>query len=252
MKNELTTIIKEFEGAGVEIIEFNGEILFELYSTGMALGQVKFNSTGKAYPRKERIDENIKNAEINCCVLCGHNYLNEDMLYDFMLEAKTDKCKAFRKWVTTEVLPAIRKHGAYIGNGDIDEPYLNNGIRFSKKRTINTFANCNINEIKQLVDDFLEYAETLDTKTRIVRCNSAIKGLERLHDKLAKESVTNIGDCYNLLRLQDGIKNISHMAENRRNGGIKSNQTVKIKALKEELNKTATSTTAAVNIAGVQ
>lgn len=36
------------------------------------------------------------------------------MLYDFMLEARTEKCKAFRKWVTEEVIPQIRKTGGYI------------------------------------------------------------------------------------------------------------------------------------------
>ncbi|MBU3114627.1 BRO family protein [Clostridium lacusfryxellense] len=31
--------------------------------------------------------------------------LTEEMLYNFMLEAKTDKVKTFRKWIVSEVLP---------------------------------------------------------------------------------------------------------------------------------------------------
>ena len=34
-----------------------------------------------------------------------------------MLEARTEKCKPFRKWVTSEVLPTMRKTGAYIMEG---------------------------------------------------------------------------------------------------------------------------------------
>ena len=108
--------LKVFEGNEVKIIELNGEPMFEIYSTGMALGQVKRNSIGVSYPRKDRIDENIKNAEIKPCVHNGHNYINESQLYDLMLEMKTDKVKPFRKWVTSEVLPSIRKNGGYIAN----------------------------------------------------------------------------------------------------------------------------------------
>ncbi|MCD3217868.1 hypothetical protein G8S55_11630 [Clostridium botulinum C] len=113
-----------------------------------------------------------------------------------------------------------------------------NEIRFSEKRTINTFANCDMNNIRKLVDEFVDYVEMLDTKTRVVRCKSAVKGLERLHDKLASESVTNIGNCYNILRLEDEIKTIKHMTENRHRGQKIAHRNKKIKQLesiKEEL-----------------
>ncbi|CAM2079627.1 MAG: BRO family protein [uncultured Clostridium sp.] len=105
-----------FEGHNVEIITLKGKVLFELYSTGMALGQVKKNGVGELYPRKERIDKTLENADIKPCVHRGHKYLTEEMLYDFMLETKTEKCKSFRKWVTNEVLPTIRKSGGYVDN----------------------------------------------------------------------------------------------------------------------------------------
>ena len=110
MKNELMM----FEGMGVQIIlNEQGEPLFELYTTGMALGYADVKN-GKAYPRKPRIEKVVKNAEISTFRHDGENYLTEEQLYDFMLEAKTEKCKPFRKWVTHEVLPSIRKHGGYI------------------------------------------------------------------------------------------------------------------------------------------
>lgn len=110
------TEIKLFERNQVEYIIENGEPLFEIYSTGMALGQVKHNALGVAYPRKDRIDENVKNAGIVACVRDGHNYITEPQLYDLMLEMKTEKVKPFRKWITTEVLPSIRKTGEYSAN----------------------------------------------------------------------------------------------------------------------------------------
>ena len=40
--------------------------------------------------------------------------INESGLYSLVLSSKIPKAKQFRRWVTSEVLPTIRKHGAYI------------------------------------------------------------------------------------------------------------------------------------------
>lgn len=42
------------------------------------------------------------------------NFVNEDGLYDVFLDSRKPEAKRFRKWVTSEVLPSIRKHGAYM------------------------------------------------------------------------------------------------------------------------------------------
>lgn len=119
MSNDLQ--IFNFEGNKVDVImNDNGEPLFEIYSTGMALGHVKI-AKGKIYPRKDRIDKNIKNAEISTVVHDGQQYITEEQLYDFMLECKTEKCKPFRRWVTHEVLPQIRQTGGYIPLSEEDD-----------------------------------------------------------------------------------------------------------------------------------
>ena len=41
-------------------------------------------------------------------------FVNEDGLYDTILESRKPLAKKFRKWVTSEVLPSIRKHGGYM------------------------------------------------------------------------------------------------------------------------------------------
>lgn len=42
------------------------------------------------------------------------NFVNEDGLYDVIFDSRKSEAKRFRKWVTSEVLPSIRKHGAYM------------------------------------------------------------------------------------------------------------------------------------------
>lgn len=51
--------------------------------------------------------------------------INEDGLYDVILESRKPEAKAFRKWVTREVLPSIRKHGGYLTPEKVEEALLN-------------------------------------------------------------------------------------------------------------------------------
>ena len=41
-------------------------------------------------------------------------FVNEDGLYDVILDSRKREARAFRKWITSEVLPQIRKTGGYI------------------------------------------------------------------------------------------------------------------------------------------
>lgn len=180
MENQLTKnnqeeiLTKQFEGQNVKIIIENGEPLFELYSTGMILGQVKQNSAGKLYPRKDRIDDNIKNAEIKPCVHNGHKYLTEEMLYDLMLEMKTDKVKPFRKWVTKEVLPTIRKTGGYINNAEL---------------MVNTYFNALDNTHKEIVKGLFVNIE--NQQKQIVNLEKENKLLAKDVSEWANESIIN-------------------------------------------------------------
>ena len=144
--NQLTNM---FEGHKVDIIQENGQVLFELYSTGMALGYSRSDGKSisdhggqKLFPRKDRIDKILENADIEPCSHGLSKYLTEEQLYDFMLEAKTEKCKSFRKWVTNDVLPTIRKTGGYVDNAD--------------KFTDNYFSNLSL-EVRKAIKQELVY-----------------------------------------------------------------------------------------------
>ncbi len=52
-------------------------------------------------------------------------FVNEDGLYDVILESRKPEAKQFRKWITSEVIPSIRKHGAYMTPETIEQALLN-------------------------------------------------------------------------------------------------------------------------------
>ena len=53
------------------------------------------------------------------------NIINESGLYNVILRSDKPEAKPFRKWVTSEVLPSIRKHGAYMTPETLEAAILN-------------------------------------------------------------------------------------------------------------------------------
>ncbi|MGG0209570.1 BRO family protein [Bacillus mycoides] len=53
------------------------------------------------------------------------NAINESGLYSLILRSRKPQAKAFKKWVTSEVLPSIRKHGAYMTDQVLEQAVTN-------------------------------------------------------------------------------------------------------------------------------
>lgn len=54
----------------------------------------------------------------------GLTVINESGLYSLILSSKLPSAKKFKRWVTSEVLPSIRKHGMYAIDDLIADPDL--------------------------------------------------------------------------------------------------------------------------------
>ena len=233
----MNNVTKFFEGTEVKIIyNENNEILFELYSTGMALGQVK-KSKGKLYPRKDRIDANIRNAEISTVVLNGQQYLTESQLYDFMLEAKTDKCRAFRKWVTEDVLPNLINNRVYHmenateAQSTFDFLYGPNKLRKTFMET--TDVNAEYDRFKVMSKERRDKNHhSYSNQCRINDCKTIIKTLEdRARERVLTASPSEIMVYQELInKIQIDIT----LLTNQRQGGIKAQITRKLNKLRTD------------------
>ncbi|EJV42130.1 hypothetical protein IEK_05796 [Bacillus toyonensis] len=53
------------------------------------------------------------------------NIINESGLYSLIMTSRKPQAKAFKKWVTSEVLPSIRKHGAYMTDQALEQAVTN-------------------------------------------------------------------------------------------------------------------------------
>ena len=89
----------------------NGEVLFVGKDVARALG---YSNTRKAL--LDHVDEEDKGVTIRDS-LGGKQrtiVINESGLYSLILSSKLEQAKAFKRWVTSVVLPQIRKTGSYI------------------------------------------------------------------------------------------------------------------------------------------
>ncbi len=61
------------------------------------------------------------------------NVINESGLYTLILRSNKKEAKAFKKWVTKEVLPSIRKSGSYSLNGTTNSEFIIKNIELLTK-----------------------------------------------------------------------------------------------------------------------
>ncbi|PEU86242.1 phage antirepressor Ant [Bacillus cereus] len=70
--------------------------------------------------------ENDEVTKFNLGGLSGEtNIINESGLYVLIMTSRKPQAKAFKKWVTSEVLPSIRKHGAYMTDQVLEQAVTN-------------------------------------------------------------------------------------------------------------------------------
>ena len=98
----------------------------EPYFVGKDVAEVLGYSNARDALAK-RVDTEDKGVA-NCDTLGGTQemtVINESGLYSLILSSKLSTAKKFKKWVTSEILPSIRKHGAYMTPEKLEEVLLN-------------------------------------------------------------------------------------------------------------------------------
>ena len=108
-----------FEGQNLSIKEIDEQVYFDVEQTAIGLGLTKI-SKGKEYVRWERVNEYLGLSRSGQQVKRG-DYITEPQFYKLAIKANNPVAERFEGWLTSEVLPAIRKHGAYMTDEKIEE-----------------------------------------------------------------------------------------------------------------------------------
>ena len=95
----------------IRTLEIDGQPWFVGRDVAEVLG---YSNTSKAL--KDHVDDEDKGVTKRYTLGGKQNLtiINESGLYSLILSSKLPQAKAFKRWVTNDVLPAIRNHGSYV------------------------------------------------------------------------------------------------------------------------------------------
>ena len=112
--------IFNYNGSNVRTVQKDGEPWF--------VGKDVAEIIGYSNPRKaiiDHVDTEDKMDGVTICDSIGREQtpvlINESGLYSLILASKMPNAKPFRRWVTSEVLPSIRKHGIYATANTVEQ-----------------------------------------------------------------------------------------------------------------------------------
>lgn len=108
--NENEVQVWNYEGAEVRTVQIDGEPWFVLTDV---CRELEISNSRMAADRLEN-DELMSVKLTSGGQRREMTIVNESGLYTVILRSDKPQAKPFRKWVTSEVLPSIRKHGAYM------------------------------------------------------------------------------------------------------------------------------------------
>lgn len=107
-----------FKGQQIRTVTIDGEPCFVGNDVSMILGYSNYRNAVVNHvddEDKQRTQIEYAGQEREVTVI------NESGLYSLILSSKLPTAKEFKHWVTSEVLPTIRKHGAYMTPAKIEE-----------------------------------------------------------------------------------------------------------------------------------
>lgn len=130
MSNELT-VFENTEFGSVRTLVINGEPYFVGKDIALILGYAKpRNAIASHVDSEDKKDAPIQGD------LGGTQemtVINESGLYSLILSSKLPKAKSFKRWVTSEVLPSIRKTGSYSIQQKVDSYMIEDSIARAKR-----------------------------------------------------------------------------------------------------------------------
>ncbi len=121
----------DFKGAGIRTVEIDGEIHFVAKDVCDALGYFEVQSTIDKLDEDEHLISKITSSG----QARDMKLVTESGLYTLIIRSNKEEAKEFRRWVTHEVLPAIRKQGFYAMGTEQGEFGFGRQIRIPRELT---------------------------------------------------------------------------------------------------------------------
>ena len=190
MTNVLSQFKFQFQSNTVRAITIDGEIWFVAADVCAVLGLTNITMALKALDEDEAALSNVEVRSENGVVQKREvNIINESGLYALILRSRKPEAKRFRKWVTSEVLPSIRKTGQYGGNslpGALSLPNFDNPA-MAARAWAEQYERRQIAEAQR--DEAIRTKAQIGSKreaTAMATASIAIRKVDKLEDELGR------------------------------------------------------------------
>ena len=215
------------------------------YFVGKDLAEVlKYKESAKAI--REHVEEDDKGVSVLDTPGGKQKttIINESGLYSLILSSKMPKAKKFKHWVTSEVLPTIRKTGGYVHN---DDAFINTYLPFADdqtkllfRSTLSTVRNLNAkieqDKPKVLFADAVSASKApmlIGELAKILRQNGVDTGEKRLFAWLRDNGylIKRKGTDYNAptqRSMEMGLFEVKETAITHADGHVTINRTTKL------------------------
>lgn len=170
-------------------------------------------------------------------------FVNEPGLYALVLGSRKPEAKAFKRWITHVVIPAIRKHGGYLTTEKVEEALLNPDVlirlatELKDEREARRALESKVAEDapKVLFAKAVEQAENsilVGDLAKLIKQNGTDIGQKRLFARLREEGyLGKTGASYNMPTQRAMEMQLFHISErtiNNPDGSVRLTRTVKV------------------------
>lgn len=228
--------------SGVDCYEKDGTAYLKLETVARGLGFTDEHN-GTEYVRWARVDKYL--TELGFAT-CGErpDYIPENVFYRLAMKAKNEAAEAFQAKIADEVIPSIRKHGAYMTPDTLDRMISSPefGIRLltelkeEREKRVALEGKVEADRPKVLFADAVATARNsilVGELAKIIKQNGVDIGQNRLFDWLRRKGylISRRGSDYNMptqRSMELGLFEIKETVINNPDGSVRTNKTPKV------------------------
>ena len=171
-----------------------------------------YKNTSKALADHVDTEDKLNNDSLSSLGQRGGWIINESGLYSLIISSKKPEAKAFKRWITSNVLPTIRKTGGYVSN---DEMFIDTYLANADPQTKELFR-LNLSTIRQLNDKIeqdkplVDFASQIQTSEDCISMNDMAKLAAKNGFKIGRTRLFSFLRDKKVLGCIGGYKNIPY------------------------------------------
>lgn len=229
------TIYKNHEFGSVRATSINGEPWLVGKDVAEVLG---YSDTNKAIAMHVDDDDKLNDKTASSLGQRGGWLINESGVYSLIFGSKLPKAKEFKRWVTSEVLPSIRKNGGYIAGQETmtDSELIAKALIVAQRTLAERNRLLEEQKPKVIFADAVAASKStilIGELAKILKANGLDTGQNRLFELLRRDGylINRKGTDYNMPTQKSmdlGLMVIKESVINQPDGSIRVNKTPKI------------------------